>query len=265
MSKKFARLQKSKWKKKIPRQQKKEWEGKQDTDHQLFINSYFQLHSQAENSLLPGLNRTMAFKHAYSVESISTRLNLATTFCNRRMSAIPATILSVGALSTCRPAADRSGPISTGKENWAALRTKSSLHPSSSKIAWSRKGRSKNVGMFLAQVTDMYNNCTADSYTDSGEGWYTSGDLPLGSSLSCLGLVSVVLGEGCAELSFVSIRLAMERKLRFLEESGDWLLFWPWYWGTGGEKRDMSLDLFESSSRSGLPRRCDLSPGLLLE
>lgn len=64
-------------------------------------------------------------------------------------------------------------------------------------------------------------------------------------------------------LSFASIRLAIDRKLRFFEESGDWLLFWPWYgdWGAGGEKRGSSLDLVWSMSASGLRWRCGLSLG----
>lgn len=73
-----------------------------------------------------------------------------------------------------------------------------------------------------------------------------------------------MLGEGCAELSFVSIRLAIERKLRFLEESGDWLLFWPWYCGTGGEKRGSSFGLFWSRCPSGLLWHGGLSLGSLL-
>ena len=80
--------------------------------------------------------------------------------------------------------------------------------------------------MFLAHVTDMYNNCTADSYKDSGAGWYNVGGLSLASSCGVDELV--VLGEGCG-LSFLSIKQAIERKPHFFEGSGDWLLFCPWY------------------------------------
>lgn len=75
----------------------------------------------------------------------------------------------------------------------------------------------------------MYNNCIVDLYIDFGEGWYISGDFFLGFLFLCLGLVLVVFGEGCVELFFVLIRFVMERKLCFLEEFGDWLLFWLWY------------------------------------
>lgn len=156
------------------------------------------------------------------------------------MSAIPATILSVGALSTCSPAADSKGPMSNGRENWAELSTNNSLQPSSSRMAWSLKGRSRNVGMFLAQVTDMYNNCTADSYTFSGLASYIWG------MSKFIGL-SVFRGDAC-ELPWSAVGLflpslesrilVMDIKLCFFDdESGETLLFWPWYWegDPGGE------------------------------
>ena len=196
--------------------------------YKYYLTILIQAHLPQTQANLPGLNNTIAFKHAYSVESICTRLNLATTFCSSLMSAIPATILSVGALSTCSPAAERSGPMSTGRENWAALKTNNSLQHSSNKIAWSRNGRSRNVGIFLAHVTDIYSSCTADSYSDSGEGWKTIGGPSVAFSFTWLGLECAVLGEDWELFSLVSIMLVIERKLRFLVESGDWLLFWPW-------------------------------------
>ena len=202
----------------------------------------------------PGLNRTMALRQAYSVESISTRRNRLTMFCNRRISDMPATILSVGTLSTCSPAAFRSGPMSNGNENCAMLSTKSSLQPSSSKMAWSRKGRSRNVGMFRAQVTDIYSSCTADSYKFSGEGWNITGGVPTAvGRWPKANPELTTLDEGIAPLvrffasSLLSMRLVIDIKLCFLEgKSGDWLLFCPWYLGglaewyweaaSGGEK-----------------------------
>ena len=85
---------------------------------------------------LLGLNRTIAFRHAYSVESTSIALNLFTASCITRTVAMTSTIFSGGVLSTCIPDAARIGAISRGMDHWLAPNINSSRHPSSSRVTW---------------------------------------------------------------------------------------------------------------------------------
>ena len=110
----------------------------------------------------------MAFKHAYSVWSMLAALNLSTMFFNALISPIPQRFLSDVSRSGCSPAAASKVLISTGKFHCAMLSINNSLQPSSSKIAWSRKGRSKNVGMLRTHFTVMNRMRTADSCSISG-------------------------------------------------------------------------------------------------
>ena len=88
---------------------------------------------------LLGLNSTIAFRHAYSVESTLAALNLLTVSWSRRTVAMTSTIVSGGVVSTCNPAADKIGAISSGIDHWLAPSRNSSRQPSSRRITWWKK------------------------------------------------------------------------------------------------------------------------------
>lgn len=117
---------------------------------------------------LPDLKSTTAFKQANSASPTCRLRKRALISWSMRMSAMVATIFSAGVLSTCMPAAARSGATSKGIFHWTAPIIKSSLHPSSNKITWSRKGRFTNDGMFLAHFTEINSRRAADSQIASG-------------------------------------------------------------------------------------------------
>lgn len=116
----------------------------------------------------PDLKRTTAFKQANSASPTWRLRKRALISCSIRMSAMVATIFSAGVLSTCIPAVARSGATSNGIFHWTAPMINNSLHPSSSRITWSRNGRFANEGMFLAHFTEINNRRAADSQMASG-------------------------------------------------------------------------------------------------
>lgn len=136
---------------------------------------------------LPGLKRIIAFRHAYSVWSISTFLNRMTVLCNSLISAIlPRSLSDPVYCSVLIPDAARRELVSIGRFHWATLRTNNSLQLSSSRIAWSLNGRSRNVGIFRTHFTVIYSTRMADSYTTSGKGMYRTGYVP--GAVPCWGV-----------------------------------------------------------------------------
>ena len=117
---------------------------------------------------IPDLKRTTALRHANSASPTWRLLKRALISCSSLMSAIEDTIFSAGVLSTCIPAAARSGATSSGMFHCTAPMMNSSRQPSSSKMTWSLNGRFAKEGMFRAHFTEINNNLAADSQIDSG-------------------------------------------------------------------------------------------------
>jgi len=95
---------------------------------------------------LPGLNKTIAFKHANSVGSTCRGLKrLNTSWRTLRSEAEGLPLPCPGGERSGR---DSRGQLSRGSDHWIAQSRNSSLHASSSRITWNHK----NGGLKLAVI-----------------------------------------------------------------------------------------------------------------
>lgn len=75
----------------------------------------------------PGENRAMALRQLYSAESTCSRVSLSTWSWNILTWSMKDTTRSADMGEEWKPAAASSGAMWSGKDDWAALRMKSSL------------------------------------------------------------------------------------------------------------------------------------------